>query len=233
MILKILTNNIIKKIGREDYFIDDNLCSRDLLHILVIKSLQLLRGFWYKLYLNKSTGLVFIGEKTRILFRHKLTLGKSTFIGNNVNINALSKNGISMGDNVSLLDGTIIECTGVLNNIGEGLIIGNRVGIAQNCFIQVRGKVEIGNDVILGPNVSIFSENHKFEIPNVPISKQGVSRKGVIIEDGCWIGTRAVILDGVTLGHNSIVAAGSVVTKNVLPNSIVGGVPARLIKTKN
>ena len=139
---------------------------------------------------------------------------------------------IKLGKNVTILKGTIIECTGVLSNLGEGLTIGNNVGIAQNCFIQVRGKVEIGNDVIFGPNVSIFSENHNFDNPDLPISKQGETRIGVKIEDGVWIGTRAVILDGIILGKNSIVAAGSVVTKNVPPYAIVAGIPAKIIKNR-
>ncbi len=66
----------------------------------------------------------------------------------------------------------------------------------------------------------------------MPVNLQGVIRKGVKIENGVWIGARAVILDGVTVGNNSIVAAGSIVNKDVPPYSIVGGVPAKLIKTR-
>jgi acetyltransferase-like isoleucine patch superfamily enzyme len=164
--------------------------------------------------------------------RKKVSLGKTITIGDNVEINALSKSGVSIGDNVSILKGTIIECTGVIRELGEGLIIGNNVGIAQNCFIQVRGKVVIGDNVIFGPNVSIFSENHCFSDPEMPVSMQGVSRKGVTVEEGAWIGTRAVILDGVNIGKNSIVAAGSIVTKDVPPYTIVGGIPARIIKNR-
>ncbi len=65
-----------------------------------------------------------------------------------------------------------------------------------------------------------FSENHSFSNPEIPVNLQGVTRKGVKIERGLWIGTRAVILDGVTIGRNSIVAAGSIVTKDVPPYSI-------------
>lgn len=135
-----------------------------------------------------------------------------------------------IGNNVSIHKYTIIDCTGVLRNLGEELIIGDNVGIAQNCFIQVRGKVVIGNNVIFGPNVSIFSENHVFENPELPVSVQGETRKGVTVEDGVWVGTRATILDGVTVGRNSIIAAGSIVTRDVPPYSIVGGIPAKVIK---
>lgn len=227
-----ILSKLANKLGRENYFIDDSVTFKDLFFIIFVRIIQASRGMFYKLILKKASGILFIGRKTNIKFCSKISFGKSVFIGNNVAINALSKKGIVFGDNVSVLDGTIIECTGVLNNLGEGLSIGNNVGIAQNCFIQVRGKVVIEDNVIFGPNVSVFSENHNFENPDLPVNVQGVNRKGVTIKRGVWIGTRAVILDGVTIGENSIIAAGSVVNKEVLPYSIVGGVPAKLIKTR-
>jgi acetyltransferase-like isoleucine patch superfamily enzyme len=202
----------------------------DLFLIILSKVTCLIRGCLLKPFLHSSSGLIFIGRRCKIKFKHRITVGKSLTIGDYVEINALSKSGVSIGNNVSILKSTIIECTGVFRNLGEGLIIGNNVGIAQNCFIQVRGKVVIGNNVIFGPNVSVFSENHKFENPDLPVSGQGETRKGVIIEDGVWLGTRSVLLDGVTVGINSIVAAGSIVTRDVPPYSIVGGVPAKILK---
>jgi acetyltransferase-like isoleucine patch superfamily enzyme len=228
--LKKIFNNIIEKIGRSNYRLDINITNIDLFLIVFTKGIQVFRGFYYKLFFKKVRGLFFVGKNVQINFCSKITCGRSVTIDNNVKINALSKNGINIGNNVSILNNTIIDCIGVFNNIGEGLTIGDNVGIAQNCFIQVRAHVNIGNDVIFGPNVSIFSENHLYENSNIPIRKQGVSRKGVVIEDGVWIGTRAVVLDGVTIGKNSVIAAGSVVNKNVPPHTVYGGVPAKLIK---
>ena len=228
--MKKIINNIIEKLGRSDYSLDDNIKNIDLLIIVFIKGMQVFRGVYYKLFFKKVNGLLFVGKNVEINFCSKISCGRSVTIDNNVKINALSKKGIYFGNNVSILNNTIIDCIGVFNNIGEGLTIGDNVGIAQNCFIQVRAHVRIGNDVIFGPNVSIFSENHLYENTNIPIRKQGVSRKGVVIEDGVWIGTRAVILDGVTIGKNSVIAAGSVVNKSVPPYTVYGGVPAKLIK---
>lgn len=228
--MRTIANKLIQKHGRQDYQIDSSLSSIDLLKEILSRSIQFLRGFLLRPLLKKSNGSIFLGKNVKIRFKNKLKLGKSIIIGDNVEINALSKNGVIIGNNVSILKNTIIECTGVIRNLGEGLIIGNNVGIAQNCFIQVRGLVEIGDNVILGPNVSIFSENHVFSNPELPVSVQGETRKGVTIENGVWIGTRAVVLDGVTVGKNSIVAAGSVVNKDVPPYSIVGGIPAKIIK---
>lgn len=228
--LKIISDRLVRRLGREDYEFDNSISNLDLCVVLYQKFFQFLRGCFLKLFAKKCNGFLFVGKATYIKHLYKISFGKSVNIGNGVTINALSKKGIQIGNNVTILSGSVIDCTGVFGNIGEGLKVGNNVGIAQNAFIQVRGYVSIGNDVIIGPNVSIFSESHLFEDENTPIRKQGVSRKGVSIGEGVWIGTRSVILDGVNVGANSIIAAGSVVNKNVPEYSIVGGVPAKILK---
>ncbi len=227
-----LLNRIIQKLGRDNYQIDPSITSLSLFVLLVSKSSQLIRGLLLKITLKESSGIIFKGKHCRITHRSQISVGRTLILGDYVEINALSKHGVRIGDNVSIQKNTIIECTGVIRNLGEGLVIGNNTGIAQGAFIQVRGKVVIGNDVIFGPNVSIFSETHNFDDPNIPVHLQGETRKGVTIEDGAWIGTRAVILDGITVGRNSIVAAGAVVTKDVPPGAIVGGVPAKVLKQR-
>lgn len=229
-ILKSYFSIILIKLGKGNYVLDSNVSFRILVIIIINKLFELIRGLPYLFFFKKFSFYFFIGSNCKILFKHKIEIGRFVFFGDNVYINALCKHGVKIGNNVSILRNSQIECTGVLTNLGEGLIIGNNVGIAQNCFIQVRGKVSIGNNVIIGPNVSIFSENHNHGIPDVPIVYQGVLRKGVEIKDGCWIGTKSTILDGVIIGENSIVAAGSVVIKNVEAGTIVGGVPAKFIK---
>jgi acetyltransferase-like isoleucine patch superfamily enzyme len=85
---------------------------------------------------------------------------------------------------------------------------------------------------MMSPRVSIYSENHLFDDPELSIKEQGVKREFVKIEDDCWIAANTVILAGVTIGRGSVIAAGSVVTKDVPPYSIVGGVPAKVIKSR-
>ena len=92
------------------------------------------------------------------------------------------------------------------------------------------GGVEIGDDTIIGSYFSCHPESHVFDNPSIPIRLQGLSRQGIRIGKGCWIGSEVTILDGVEIGDNSVVAAGAVVTKSFPENSIIGGVPARLIR---
>jgi len=85
---------------------------------------------------------------------------------------------------------------------------------------------------MISPRVSIYAENHVFDSTEDTIKSQGVKRKTVVIEDDCWIAANSIILAGVTIGKGSVVAAGSVVSKDVPPYSVVAGVPARIIKSR-
>jgi len=106
--------------------------------------------------------------------------------------------------------------------IGPGTILG-----------AGKAGIKIGDNVLIAASCSLISENHVFDDPCSHISEQGVTSIGIIIEDDVWIGTRSCILDGVRIGQRSIVAAGAVVTKDVAPYSVVGGVPAKLIKMRS
>jgi len=115
---------------------------------------------------------------------------------------------------------------------GEGFVMGDRSSIGPGCFIGCSGYIEIGADVMLGPGVRIFSENHVFADTTATIKSQGVERGTTTIEDDCWIGSGATVTSGVRIGAGSVVAAGSVVTRDVPPMSIVAGVPARVLRTR-
>jgi acetyltransferase-like isoleucine patch superfamily enzyme len=120
----------------------------------------------------------------------------------------------------------------VAQNLGVGLRLGNHVGLGAFNFIGAQGGVSIGDNVICGPRVSFHAENHVYADPDTPIRLQGVTRQGIVVENDCWIGAGAMILDGVHIGRGSVVAAGAVVTRDVPPYSVVAGVPARVIKSR-
>ena len=114
---------------------------------------------------------------------------------------------------------------------GNGLKIGDRSQLGQNAKIDPT--VTIGKDVLMGPDVIILTTRHAFEDPDTPINQQGVLPIApVIIGDDVWIGARVVILPGVEIGKGAIIGAGSIVTKNVPPYTIVGGNPAKAIRKR-
>ena len=120
---------------------------------------------------------------------------------------------------------------GVSNiKIGRNFIIRPGVQIYAESP-TMKPSIVIGDNVMFGPGVQVHINNHIFKDREVPISLQGHDEKGpIIIEDGAWIGANVVILSGVTIGKNAVVAAGAVVSKDVADYSIVGGVPAKLIR---
>ena len=123
--------------------------------------------------------------------------------------------------------------TRVLRNVvvyyPRNLSLGANVGIAAGCQFNAGGRITIADNVLIGPGCIIWSQNHRYESPEIPINQQGYEREEVRIDEDVWIGAHAVVLPGVQLGRGTVVAAGAVVTKSTSPNSIVGGVPARVI----
>lgn len=111
-------------------------------------------------------------------------------------------------------------------NFGKHISIGKNVFINHDCTFLDLGGITIDDEVLIGPKVSIITENH----PTDPTNRKSLDLKSVHIKKNAWIGAAATILPGVTIGENAIVAAGSVVNKNVPDNVVVAGVPAKIVK---
>lgn len=112
----------------------------------------------------------------------------------------------------------------------QNLSVGNRVHIGVGCFIQASGGVEIGDNVIMGPGVKIWSMNHVYADPDTPVHDQGYEKRPVRIGKDVWIGANAFIMPGADIGDGTIISANSVVGgKTILPYSILAGNPARKI----
>lgn len=112
-------------------------------------------------------------------------------------------------------------------NFGRFINIGKNVFINHGCSFLDLGGITIEDDVLIGPNVQLITENH----PIQPAERKALDLKSILIKRNAWVGAGAIILPGVTVGENSVVAAGAVVTKDVPSNTVVGGVPARVIKS--
>lgn len=111
---------------------------------------------------------------------------------------------------------------------GAGMKIGRNVFVNQNCTFYDLGRLEIGDDVMIGPNVSLITSGHPVEPSR---RRDFVVAKPIAIERNVWIGAGATIIGGVTVGENSVVAAGAVVTRDIPPNTLVGGNPATVIRS--
>ncbi len=111
---------------------------------------------------------------------------------------------------------------------GDEIRVGRNVFVNQNCTFYDLGGLDIADDVLIGPNVSIITAGHPVEPSRRRATTIG---KPIRIERNVWIAAGATVIGGVTVGENAVVAAGSVVTKDVPPNTLVGGNPARVIRS--
>ena len=124
---------------------------------------------------------------------------------------------------------SVVESYCCINNAVGDVIIGDYTRIGLHSTII--GPVCIGNHVNLAQGITITALNHNFSDATKRIDEQGITTKPVVIKDDVWIGANAVVLPGVTIGSHAVVAAGAVVTHDVSDNTVVGGVPAKVIST--
>lgn len=153
-------------------------------------------------------------------FVHKK--GKGSLVKRRARMDVMPFNEFTIGNK------TLVEDFATVNNQVGTVIIGDRSLIGLSSVVI--GPVKIGNDVMLAQHVVMSGLNHQFEDLSLPISQQPCTTAEIIIEDEAWIGANAVITSGIRVGKHSVVAAGSVVTKDVPPYSIVAGNPAKVIK---
>jgi acetyltransferase-like isoleucine patch superfamily enzyme len=137
-----------------------------------------------------------------------------------------------MRDRLSEIIGSPIDASTTIfipfhTNFGKHIKIGKNVFINHACSFLDLGGITIEDDVLIGPRVNITTENHPID----PTKRKDLVLRRVLIKRNAWIGAGATILPGVTVGENSIVAAGAVVNRDVPPNTIVGGIPAKPLRT--
>jgi len=169
-----------------------------------------------------------IGKSVMLGSRQKLILGDNVSIADYCRLSCgHAKGGMTIGDN------THIHPFCIMRTFGGIIHIGKNCSLNPYCIIYGGDKgVKIGNNVMIAAQTMIVAANHSFDRTDIPMKQQGNNSKGVVVEDNVWIGIGCKILDGVTIRTGAIIAAGAVVTKNVEPNTIVGGVPAKLIRKR-
>lgn len=192
---------------------------------------------------------LFIGRKVR-QYVYRFIVGK---MGSDVNIEPavqlVCAQAIELEDGASVCSHTLLNCW----NPGSKIILRDKVRLDQGIHIQaIGGTIDIGARTYIGPYVcmagpgdirigkdcliasgsGIYANNHIFDDPSRPINQQGIVWKGIVIEDDCWLGSGVRVLDGVTIGHGSVIGAGAVVTKDIPPYSVAVGVPAKVVSTR-
>ena len=174
-----------------------------------------------------------LGRGARVSDVRKLRLGGGLVrFEDHCRVECTSREGVQLGRNFKLGAFSRMIASGTLSDLGKGIRIGDNVGIGEFAYIGGAGGVVIGSDTIVGQYFSVHPENHVFTDLNMPIREQGVARAGIEVGEGCWIGAKVTLTDGVNVGRHSVIAAGSVVTRSFPEYSIIGGVPARLLRSR-
>jgi acetyltransferase-like isoleucine patch superfamily enzyme len=186
-----------------------------------------IRGLSQFYFFKSAVTPPLIAKRVEILYRRKISLGKLVFIGSNSFINAYSRDGITLGNRVTIREYGYIQGSSSPKNPGEGLKIGDNVYIGPRSNFGIGGEITIGAATMIGADFTVVSENHSFDQNG--ISPTSVTRSGIIIGKHCWIGHRVTILDGVVIGDNTVIGAGSVVTKSFPAGSRIAGVPAKCL----
>lgn len=186
-----------------------------------------LRGKFYRYLLKKvGRGTVF-GSGVILRNPGGISLGTSVMVDDQVVLDAKGAgSSINLGDQILLGRNTILSCN------KASLVMGNFISIGPFCFITSRSHVQIGSNTAIGAGTYLLGGSHASDDPNTPVIHQTRISKGIILEDNVWIGVGAKILDGVTIGQNSIVGAGSVVMKDVPAWTVVLGNPARVVEKR-
>ena len=227
-----IINRLLKIAGKNGFQIDGRISNTYILRLCWKYGWMIIRGRMVSFGHKNISDKIFIGHHVKIYEKKLLTIGSKSKIHDGVRIDALSQDGVIIGESCVIGHDTIIEATGGLSNIGKGLRIGNRTTFNNDCFFGAAGGIIIGDDVVAGQYVRFHSENHNYNDLNMLIKDQGVTHKGIKIGNDCWIGSGAVFLDGAELGNGCVVAANAVVTKAFPDNSVIAGVPAKIVKVR-
>jgi acetyltransferase-like isoleucine patch superfamily enzyme len=193
---------------------------------------MLARGVFFQLLRLRVPRMLFLGRGARIYgFGHVRFTGPMK-VGHYSVIDARFSEGIKVGKNFMLGDHSIMRASGSRLFRSPGMTIGNDVSFGPFTSLGGGYGLRIGDSIIGGPYCSIHPENHIYVDPLIPIRKQGICGKGITIENDVWIGAKVTILDGSRVASGSIVAAGAVLSSQFPPQSLIGGVPAKVLRMR-
>lgn len=231
-IIKLLNNAVVRSRGDASYKVDENIHPLSALSVATRRAAAAARGLAWERLLRSCGRPLFVGRRVRIQHPRLVSLGNGCSIGDYAFVDALSGQGVVLGNNVTLERYVTIRATGTLARLGVGCRIGNNSSLGMFSYVGAFGGVSIGDDVLIGQFVSLHAANHIFDETDKIIRKQGVTGRGIRIGNNCWIGAGTTILDGVTIGDGCVVGASSVVTSDLEPDSVAFGTPARVVRKR-
>ena len=229
--LRSVFEKIISKKKNKIFKFDESLKTVTLIMFLMQKVFELIRGFKIILYLKKPTTL-FLGRNVRFFCTSNIVFGNFVSLADYCYLSGMGKGKLILGNGVSIGAFSRLVVSTTFNNLGSHIHIGNNVGIGEYSRVGGSGGVEIGDDTIIAQYFSAHPENHVIEDTDTLIRHQGTTRKKIVIGKNCWLGSKVTVLSGVIIGDNSIVGAGSIVTKDIPPDSIAAGNPAKVIRSR-
>jgi len=233
-VLRGTLEGIGKRAKRDRAFrIDSEIADRALLGFMQRRVAMAARGVVLALRTGHWAFPVFVGRGVVVTDADHLRLSAGVSIGDYCRLDCLGRAGITLGPGTTLRRGVHIEVTSNLKKLAFGCRLGQRIGVSEGCYIGAKGPVVIGDDTDIGPGCKIIAENHSFDDVTLLVREQPLSRKGITIGRDCWFGANVVVLDGCTIGDGAVLAAGSVVTRQVPARMIVAGVPAKPIRTRD
>ncbi|NUM44775.1 MAG: acyltransferase [Anaerolineales bacterium] len=187
-----------------------------------------IRAIFYRLIL-KMNGLAAIENGVRLRFANYIHLAQGVYLDQGTYLHACP-NGIEIGKGSIVMHGAVLHVYNFRNMPHSGIKIGQDSLVGEYTVIRGQGGITIGDRVYTSPFTQIIAVNHIFDDPARPFIEQGITAKGIVIEDDVWIGASAIITDGVRIGKGAVIAAGAVVTSDVAPHTVVAGVPGRVIR---
>ena len=229
--MKRWVERLVSRIKGYEYVFDSDLSIWTLVSVSLRRLVWLLRGNLKSVFLRQKLCVVFLGPGVSWRNARLIQFGRGVTFERGTIVDGLSKRGVEIGDNVMIGPYCVIRASG-LTNLGVGVRIGKQSSLDAYSYVGAGGGVFIGDFVIMGQHVSFHAENHLYDRIDIPIKNQGTTRKGITVEDDCWIGSNTIFLDGAHVGRGCVIAAGTVVRGNVPAYSVVAGVPGRVIKDR-
>jgi acetyltransferase-like isoleucine patch superfamily enzyme len=187
-----------------------------------------IRGILYRLIL-KINGWAAIENGVRLRYASNITLKHGAYLDYGTYLHACP-GGIEIGAGTIVMHGAVLHVYNFRNLPGAFIRIGRDSLVGEYTVIRGQGGVTIGDRVYTSPMTQIIAVNHVFEDPNKPFVDQGITAQGITIEDDVWLGSGAIVTDGVHIGKGAVVAAGAVVVNDVPAHTVVGGIPARVLR---